>query len=955
MIAPLILRIFRQYCLPFALLCFFCFSFVIPVSAAPPPGHYLVWSDEFNGTSLDLSKWELWGGPIELANSTLDAVTVGGGNMTITTYTTNGNHYMAIISTAASLLVKYGYLESNIQFNDSPRVSSAFWLLSPNNNAVEIGDPSTQGNEVDIAEHRAVDINGNDISGSIQNAIHWDGYEADHKQVNNFPIGSGLNTGFHAYGFLWTATNQSFAIDNTTVYSPTVARSDRSEVIELSAIVNVNPWAGQIPPGGYGNFSTSTTKFVVDYVRYYAPTTTVFWTGASTAEWTNVNNWLAGRVPKTGDDVQFSRLGIGKNMTLKQNFTLGSLSIMEVNPFSLSGNTLTLNSGGIDMVSALNDASISSAIILGAPQSWKIGKSLALTVNGVVSGSGSLTKSGFGTVFLQATNIYTGTTTVSNGTLMVNGRLGANSVTVTGGKLGGTGSIAGPVVVKVGGTLAPGASIGTLAISNSLTLQPGSIISIEINKSAGTSDKIIGLTSANYGGTLLVANLSGTLAVGDAFKIFDALNYAGAFAKISSGALPPGLSWSTSTLNSDGKLRVMSAVLTNITAQRTGNQWNLSWPTSHTGWLLQMQTNTINVGLSNNWFEVAGSDLTNRFIFTINPTNATVFFRLVNVNDPTPRFARGDLAVLQVGNGVINASGAPISIIDFPTYGGPSSFGVALPTTGPNAFLSGSSAYNSSMTLSADGRSLVFVGYNSPALASGSIDSSTVPRAVGSLSALGVFTLNFATTTFSGGTIRSAVTDGSDNFWASGVNSGVVYLGNNFSSVTLANNPVATREMRLVNGNIYFTAAQASTGYGVMGFNGSPTSASTPTLVLNTAGIGVGNPSPKGFAFNADLTIAYVADNRSAANGGGIQRFNWNTNNATWNYAYTLGNTLTTSQQVWSMTADFSGANPVIYATTGEATMNHLVSVTDAGAGSAFSIIATAATGSAFRGVSFAP
>lgn len=274
-------------------------------------------------------------------------------------------------------------------------------------------------------------------------------------------------------------------------------------------------------------------------------------------------------------------------------------------------------------------------------------------------------------------------------------------------------------------------------------------------------------------------------------------------------------------------------------------------------------------------------------------------------------------------------------------------------TTGPNAFLSGSSAYNSSINLSADGRSLVFVGYNSPVLASGSIDSSssaTVPRAVGSVNASGVFTLNATTTQFSGGTIRSAVADGLGNFWAGGGNSGVVYLGNNSSSATISASPAAMREMKIINGKIYFT--QTSAGYGVMTFNGAPTSSTTPTLVLDTSVTG-GTPSPKGFAFNSNLTIAYVADNRSAVSGGGIQRFNWN--GTAWVHAYTLSNTLTSSQQTWSLTVDFSGANPIIYAITGETTANSLVSVTDAGPGSAFSILETAPTGHGFRGVAFTP
>ena len=101
------------------------------------------------------------------------------------------------------------------------------------------------------------------------------------------------------------------------------------------------------------------------------------------------------------------------------------------------------------------------------------------------------------------------------------------------------------------------------------------------------------------------------------------------------------------------------------------------------------------------------------------------------------------------------------------------------------------------------------------------------------------------------------------------------------------------------------------------------------------------------------MTVAYVADNRSASNGGGIQRYNWN--GTAWVYAYTLGYTLSSSKQVWELAADFSGSNPILYATTGESSANNVVCVTDTGSASAFTTLATAPTGDAFRGIAFAP
>jgi hypothetical protein len=55
------------------------------------------------------------------------------------------------------------------------------------------------------------------------------------------------------------------------------------------------------------------------------------------------------------------------------------------------------------------------------------------------------------------------------------------------------------------------------------------------------------------------------------------------------------------------------------------------------------------------------------------------------------------------------------------------------------------------------------------------------------------------------------------------------------------------------------------------------------------------------------------------------------------------------------LTVDFSGANPIVYATTVEANANRLVRITDAGVGSTATLLATASTNTVFRGVAFAP
>jgi len=89
----------------------------------------------------------------------------------------------------------------------------------------------------------------------------------------------------------------------------------------------------------------------------------------------------------------------------------------------------------------------------------------------------SLVKTGTGTQILSGVNLYTNTTTVDGGTLLVNspGSLAAESVVTvnSGGTLGGSGTINGPVTVNAGGSIVAGTGVGTLTLANGLDLSAG--------------------------------------------------------------------------------------------------------------------------------------------------------------------------------------------------------------------------------------------------------------------------------------------------------------------------------------------------------------------------------------------------------------------------------------------------------------------------------------------------
>lgn len=104
---------------------------------------------------------------------------------------------------------------------------------------------------------------------------------------------------------------------------------------------------------------------------------------------------------------------------------------------------------------------------------------------GVISGNGTLAKQGAGALTLDDdSSAFAGTTTVSDGLLVINGALGG-TLNMDGGTLGGSGSL-GDVTLESGATLAPGNSIGALSVAGDFAFGAGSIYEVEVNDGGNT-------------------------------------------------------------------------------------------------------------------------------------------------------------------------------------------------------------------------------------------------------------------------------------------------------------------------------------------------------------------------------------------------------------------------------------------------------------------------------------
>jgi alpha-L-fucosidase/beta-glucanase (GH16 family) len=226
----------------------------------PPAGEgktwKLAWSDEFDGTEIDTSKWEILGdwrrrdGYWVKEDSYLDSK----GNLIIRTKKDGRRFTSGAMRTRNRFEHKFGYWVCRCKFPEQVGHWPAFWLHI--DSVTRVGDDGRDGTEIDIMEKPW-------LEDKITQNLHWDGYGKAHKTAGGkLSMIPGISEGFHTFGLHWRPDEYVFYVDGKETWRTSAGGvSQVPQYIKLTE--EIGKWGGDIKKAELPDY------FIVDYVRVY--------------------------------------------------------------------------------------------------------------------------------------------------------------------------------------------------------------------------------------------------------------------------------------------------------------------------------------------------------------------------------------------------------------------------------------------------------------------------------------------------------------------------------------------------------------------------------------------------------------------------------------------------------------------------------------------------------------
>jgi beta-glucanase (GH16 family) len=224
----------------------------------------LVWSDEFDGTSVNTANWGYdiggggWGNNEKEYYQAANA-TVANGNLVITAKkqrVKNNSYTSARLKTQSKKEFTYGRIEARIKIPLGQGLWPAFWMLGANINTV-----SWPGcGETDIMEH----INTDNI---FYGTMHWD--NGGHQSLGGNTT-TPTPADYHIYSIEWDATAIRWYFDGVKYFENSILNSaNGTEEFHKPFFILLNLAVGGNWPGQTIDDSKLPSSMYVDYVRVY--------------------------------------------------------------------------------------------------------------------------------------------------------------------------------------------------------------------------------------------------------------------------------------------------------------------------------------------------------------------------------------------------------------------------------------------------------------------------------------------------------------------------------------------------------------------------------------------------------------------------------------------------------------------------------------------------------------
>lgn len=254
----------------FILICLlsFCKKSTGASTNQPPPeppqdtsSYQLVWSDEFDGSTIDTSFWNFeingnGGGNHEQEYYQPQNASIENGNLVITAKkeTVGSNNYTSSrMTTQGKKEFEYGKIEARIKIPVGQGFWPAFWMLGSNINSV--GWPKC--GETDIMEH----INTDSL---IYGTLHWDnnGHVQSGDTITSTP------SAYHVYSIEWDKNSIKWFVDSVQYHEVNITNNSTEEFHQPFFIL-LNFAVGGDWPGQTIDDNLLPAKMYVDYVRVY--------------------------------------------------------------------------------------------------------------------------------------------------------------------------------------------------------------------------------------------------------------------------------------------------------------------------------------------------------------------------------------------------------------------------------------------------------------------------------------------------------------------------------------------------------------------------------------------------------------------------------------------------------------------------------------------------------------